>query len=200
MGELVTENLCFLDRGPYNLKILSGQICGISGGSGAGKTLLLRAMADLDPHTGRLLLGGADSESFSGPQWRRKVGYLPAESLWWFERVDRHFSAAISATWLSRLGFADDVLTWEISRLSSGEKQRLALLRLLQNQPEVLLLDEPTASLDQKNVAIVEEFVLSYIKESAAACVWVSHDADQLARLAHCHCEILPAGEMRRIR
>lgn len=200
MGELVSENLGFMDRGPYNFKVLSGQVCGISGGSGAGKTLLLRALADLDPHTGKLLLGGVDSEIFSGPQWRRKVSFLPAENLWWFEQVGRHFSAAINETWLNRLGFAHDVLGWEVSRLSSGEKQRLALLRLLQNKPEVLLLDEPTASLDQKNVVIVEEFVLSYIKESAAACVWVSHDAEQLARLADCHYEILSAGEMRLLR
>jgi ABC-type iron transport system FetAB ATPase subunit len=71
-----------------------------------------------------------------------------------------------------------------VIRLSSGEKQRLALLRLLANQPRVLLLDEPTANLDPENTRRVEAVIREYCRERAAAVVWVSHDREQAARVA----------------
>jgi ABC-type multidrug transport system ATPase subunit len=90
------------------------------------------------------------------PDWRRRVGLLPAESGWWADRVGAHFittndarnPATTPTPILARLGFEPDVLDWDVQRLSSGERQRLGLARLLLNRPEVLLLDEATANLD----------------------------------------------------
>lgn len=197
MKKLLINNLCFLERGPYNIEFDSGAVYGFSGGSGAGKTLLLRAIADLEPHSGEMQLDGQCYTSFSGPEWRKKVAYLPAESHWWFETAGQHFHRLPSNETLKKVGFGNEVLDWEISRLSTGEKQRLAVLRVLQNQPEVLLLDEPTASLDEKNIRAVEDLLMEYVKEHNAACLVVSHDSDQLLRIADHRFEILSGGELR---
>ena len=85
---------------------------------------------------------------------------------------------------LEALGFSDDVMNWVVSRLSTGERQRLALLRLLINRPRALLLDEPTASLDPSNVGPVENLLEDYRKETKAPMLWVSHDPPQADRVA----------------
>ncbi|PKL46439.1 MAG: ATP-binding protein [Candidatus Riflebacteria bacterium HGW-Riflebacteria-2] len=197
MKGLRLENLSFLERGPYTFTVESGQVLGLHGASGAGKTLLLRAIADLESHDGHLWLDQTACSELSGPQWRRRVAYLPAESLWWYDRVGQHFSAAPESVWLQQLGLAAEVMDWEVNRLSTGEKQRLAILRLLQNRPHALLLDEPTASLDQGSIGRVEEFILSYLRQNSAPAIWVSHDPVQLARVAARRMEILAGGEMR---
>lgn len=171
--------------GPLSLRC-SVPCCTLAGPSGSGKTLLLRAIADLDPHAGRALLDGVEQSELPAPEWRRRVAYLPAESHWWAERVDAHF-----LTWdpalLERLGFAPDVLDWEVARLSSGERQRLALARVLALGPRVLLLDEPTANLDRGNRERVEALVAAYLDEHAALALWVSHDPEQARRVGTCH-------------
>ncbi|HEA25491.1 MAG TPA: ATP-binding cassette domain-containing protein, partial [Ectothiorhodospiraceae bacterium] len=77
-----------------------------------------------------------------------------------------------------------------VSECSTGERQRLALFRLLQNQPQVLLLDEPTSGLDQGSARQVEALILDYIKDNQAAAIWVSHDPEQCRRVATRHFQI----------
>jgi len=120
---------------------------------------------------------------FTPAQWRRQVGFLPAESRWWAPLVGDHFPAGQQELF-TRLGFDEDVAGWHVERLSSGERQRLALARLLSNQPAVLLLDEPTANLDLENTKKVEHIILSYLRAQAAACLWVTHNSDQMERIA----------------
>lgn len=180
---LAARDLVVHDRGPFTLSVEKAECLGISGPSGSGKTLLLRALADMDPHEGELLLDGAASESVKGPDWRRQVGLLPSESRWWLETVEEHFEA-FSSEWLQELGMDERVLKWKVAQLSSGERQRLALLRMLSRHPKVLLLDEPTANLDSANSQKVEKLVNSYRLGRQAAVVWVSHDEDQLERVS----------------
>jgi ABC-type multidrug transport system ATPase subunit len=158
-----------------------GQSMGLFGPSGAGKTLLLRALADLDPHQGRMWLDGIAADAMPVDRWRRKVALLPAESAWWHDTVGRHFHQQASP-WLPDLGFGPEVMTWQVSRLSSGERQRLSLLRLLILHPRVLLLDEPTANLDADNAALVEALLRRYCNDRQPVIIWVSHDTRQLQR------------------
>ena len=170
------------------LRIDAGELVFLSGPSGAGKSLLLRAIADLDPSDGEVWCDETPRSSLSAPAWRRRVGLLPAESGWWTELVGGHFPASggdgtALPELLGRVGFDPDVLGWEVRRLSTGERQRLALARLLVNVPQVLLLDEATANLDPDNRARVEAVIADYRVERAAAVLWVSHDTEQRARM-----------------
>ncbi len=173
-----------------NLDIPAGTLVLLSGSSGSGKSLLLRAIADLDPHGGEVSLGHQLRSTMAPADWRRRVGLLLAESGWWGGMVGEHFphGAAASSESLSALfdalDFNPEVLNWSVARLSTGERQRLALARLLANRPEALLLDEPTANLDPSNRERVERLVLGYLQAQQAAVLWVSHDPEQRARLA----------------
>ena len=167
---------------PVDLDVPAGELTFVSGPSGSGKSLLLRAVADLDPHDGEAWLGVTARSSLPAPEWRRRVGLLPAESHWWGELVGDHF-AADAGEHLDRLGFGRDVLGWTVARLSTGERQRLALARLLANGPEVLLLDEATANLDPTNRDRVEAIVEDYRRDHGVAVLWVSHDPEQRRRL-----------------
>jgi ABC-type iron transport system FetAB ATPase subunit len=186
---LRVEELCFRDWGPITLAIDSGECVCLSGPSGSGKTLLLRAVTDLDPHEGESYVDDVACSSVSGPAWRRIVGLLPAESQWWHDSVGPHF-ADLEARWLPMLGFREETMSWTVQRLSTGEKQRLGLLRLLSRKPRALLLDEPTASLDPEGVRRAEDVVAAYRQETGAPVLWVSHDPAQIKRIASRHVQI----------
>jgi ABC-type iron transport system FetAB ATPase subunit len=172
--------------GPLDLTVDAGECVGLTGPSAAGKTLLLRAVADLDPHEGRIALDGTPSTSLAAPAWRRRVAMLPAESQWWHDTIRPHFGETTGEVdaWLADLGFDADVMGWPIARLSSGERQRLAIARVLALGPSALLLDEPTANLDADNVERAEAVLERYRTDRRAAILWVSHSRDQLRRVA----------------
>jgi putative ABC transport system ATP-binding protein len=183
VSTLRLESLQLLGGTPFGLQVGDAECVAVSGPSGSGKTLLLRAIADLDPHSGRLWLNGQDYLSLLAPLWRRRVGLLPAESRWWSERA-RHDFGELAPGGLERLELGSDVLDRPLTQLSSGERQRLGLLRLLANRPDVLLLDEPTAHLDRTSTSSVEGLLRDYREENRAAVLWVSHDTDQTRRVA----------------
>lgn len=170
-----------------DLTLAAGERIFLSGASGSGKSLLLRAVADLDPHRGEVWLDDLPRSRLTPPEWRRRVGLLPAESHWWAETVGEHWRAPAAGSpieaLLVALGFDVDVSGWAITRLSTGERQRLALARLLLNQPQALLLDEATANLDSVNRERVETVLEDYRAAHATAMLWVSHDPEQRVRL-----------------
>lgn len=186
MHLLQIRNLRGAGFGPVDLSLADGACLCLSGPSGAGKSRLLRAIADLDPHRGELVLDSRPSEEFSPCEWRRRVGLLPAESGWWSERVGDHFDDSISSETVATLGFDAEIFDESVDHLSSGQKQRLALLRLLANQPDILLLDEPTANLDPANTRRVETLLARTIR-GGATLLWVSHDPAQIARVSTRH-------------
>lgn len=172
---------------PVDLSVQGGECVGISGPSGSGKTRLLRAVADLDPHGGECYLDGGACSARPAHDWRRRVSLLTADSRWWADTVAEHFPETDAAA-LAALDLAPGVMEAEVARLSTGQRQRLALVRLLVRQPRVLLLDEPTANLDADNQARVEELVGNRQAAHGLAVVWVSHDPRQLQRVAqHCY-------------
>ncbi len=175
---------------PVSLQLEAGEILTIYGQSGVGKSQFLRALADLTPHTGDVLLEGISQTKIRPEHWRKQVGYVPAESGWWADVVAQHFSEPPPKAWLSSLSLPPELLDASVERLSTGERQRLALLRALVLHPKVLLLDEPTANLDQRNAQKLIELVKTYAQTEQAAVIWVSHDADERALLGNRSLEI----------
>ncbi|MDA0997504.1 MAG: ATP-binding cassette domain-containing protein, partial [Proteobacteria bacterium] len=76
---------------PVSLDIVAGTCATIRGKSGSGKSLLLRAIADLDPNSGEVRLDQLRRDSMPAPDWRRLVCYAAAESGWWLGLVGQHF-------------------------------------------------------------------------------------------------------------
>jgi len=184
---LKVDNLASPLAGPFDIEVEAGTCLAITGPSGSGKSLMLRMIADLDPNTGEVSLGELRRAAVSAPVWRRKVIYVAAEAGWWGETVAEHFSVAQLAAARDlggRLGLKPELLDGPVARLSTGEKQRLALIRALVRDPAALLLDEPTSSLDQDSVQLAE----ALLKERLAAglaLILVSHDPRQADRLGN---------------
>lgn len=186
MSELTLQDVCVAHVGPVSLQIKASEVVCISGASGIGKSLLLRAIADIIPHTGLILLDNVSATELPAPQWRKQVALLPAENQWWYDYIQEHFAQHDNAL-LAAFGFEPVTWEWQVARCSTGEKQRLALLRLLSHQPRCLLLDEPTASLDPENTERVEAVLRKYIATHQSPVLWVSHSRDQVSRMAQRH-------------
>jgi putative ABC transport system ATP-binding protein len=171
--------------GPFDLSVEAGECVAISGPSGAGKSLLLRMIADLDPNEGEVWLDGRERRGWSAPAWRRQAVYAAAEPGWWAERVSEHFALATqdaARALLPRLNLAPAMMEAALTRLSTGERQRLALVRALVLDSPVLLLDEPTGALDQEATMRVEDVLRERLTRGTAMLV-VTHSAEQAARL-----------------
>ena len=179
---LIIENLSFLHFGPFSFSAKQSQCIGITGASGSGKSLLLRAIADLIPHTGSVKFTGTEQKEIHPVKWRSLVALLPTETAWWHDLVKDHLK--YDKVTFEALGLDNTIPEKQTSHLSSGEKQRLGLLRLLKNKPQVILLDEPTANLDPNSKINFEKFILDYQNKNKTILVWTSHDHNQLDRIA----------------
>jgi ABC-type iron transport system FetAB ATPase subunit len=171
--------------GPFTLEVPAGSVVAVSGASGAGKSLFLRMVADLDPSDGEISLAGVARSSLPGPAWRRRVPYVAAESGWWAIGVHDHFAPDQldrARALADRLGVGAGAFDGPVDRLSTGERQRLALVRALVLDAPAMLLDEPTGPLDPASAERVEA-VLRERLAAGAAIILVSHDPAQGARL-----------------
>ena len=181
---LVVRDLRIPGLPPLDFEVAPGEALAVSGPSGAGKTRLLRALADLDPAEGAVSLGGEPRAAVPAPEWRRRVGLLPAEPRFWGPTVASHFPAPPAPAEFAALGLDPGIADAPPARLSTGEKARVAFLRLLARGPEALLLDEPGANLDRENRERLRRRVEAFLRERGGAAVWASHDeaAGGLAR------------------
>lgn len=172
-----------LHVGPIRLQLDAGDCVAIEGRSGAGKSVLLRMIADLDPHEGDAALAGQACSRTPAPAWRRSVTYVAADSGWWRDTVGAHFPAGTEfARLFPQVGMPVESAQWPVGRLSTGERQRLALLRALHPGNRVLLLDEPTSGLDPDSTRQVEALLRERLAQGAAI-VMVTHDPEQPARM-----------------
>ncbi|OOZ42866.1 ABC transporter ATP-binding protein [Solemya elarraichensis gill symbiont] len=189
MPELRLEGISNGLQAPWSLTLASSETVTLSGPSGSGKSRLLRAIIDLDPNTsGDAWINDTQRSLTPAFEWRRMAGYLPAVSHWWEDHVSAHFPSRISIE-LASLGLDASLFKSPVSHLSSGEKQRLAIIRLLANQPRALLLDEPTANLDAHHTSVVEELISEYQQANATPVIWITHDKSQQQRVGDRHFE-----------
>ncbi len=184
-----------------SLQLAAGTRLAVAGPSGAGKTLLLRAVARLDTlDEGEVLFDGQPVRRDAVPGFRSRVIYLHQRPALLAENVEaalrRPFALRVhrgkkydrerAVELLEELGRDETFLNKRAADLSGGEGQIAALVRALILDPAVLLLDEPTASLDPATATAVEELVLRWIGEQpdGRAFVWVAHAPGQTGRVA----------------
>jgi ABC-type multidrug transport system ATPase subunit len=182
---------------PLSFAVPAGECLSVEGPSGCGKTRLLRALADLDPAEGHVFLDGAERGEMPAWQWRRRVRYVAAEPGWWAPTPRAHMPVAPRPDRLDRLvralGLLPEILDRPVVELSTGERQRLALIRTIVDEPRVLLLDEPTASLDPEAAALTDE-VIRFETLAGRAVVLVSHNPAEVERLAHARLLLAPGA------
>jgi putative ABC transport system ATP-binding protein len=190
-----------------SIDICSGERLAVVGPSGSGKSLLLRALALLDAiDAGKIEFRRQPAASTNVPDYRRDVIYLHQRPALFEGTVEsnlqkpfslkihrnRPFDRARVLDLLHAVGREDSFLQKTSSELSGGEAQIAALIRAIQLEPSVLLLDEPTAALDQETGAAAERLVNEWLKhaEDARAIVLVSHDLSQAERMSNRRLEI----------
>ncbi|MGL4398036.1 MAG: ABC transporter ATP-binding protein [Hyphomicrobium sp.] len=180
---------------PLTFSVADGECLAIDGASGAGKTRVLRAIADLDAAPGLIAIDGTDRRDIPGPEWRKRARYLTSEPQWWtdtarpaFDLTQRGANDRL-ARLLSQLALHPRILDQPLHRLSLGERRRLALVLALHDEPRVLLLDEPALGLDLPLAALVAD-VLRLQLLAGRSLVMVTHDPGPVARLAHARLQL----------
>lgn len=177
-----------LDR--LDLRIPLQGITVLAGPSGAGKSTLLRLCNRLDvPTSGSVLLDDVDVGQVDPLVLRRRVGMVFQRPVVFAGTVRDNLEVAMAALGDDRYGRALDevgldpvLLDRAAADLSGGEAQRLCLARTMLTDPEVLLADEPTSSLDPSSRRAVEQAVRR-LAAAGLAVIWVTHDMDQADRL-----------------
>jgi putative ABC transport system ATP-binding protein len=163
----------------------------VVGPSGAGKTTLLRLANRLEvPTQGRVRFRGDDIATLDPLGLRRKVGMvfqhpvlIGATVRADLREVDERLDDAALADALRRVDLPSSFLDRARGELSGGEAQRVSLARVLLTEAEVLLMDEPTASLDPEHRLDIERLVRR-LADDGTPVVWVTHDLAQAERLA----------------
>jgi ABC-2 type transport system ATP-binding protein len=174
--------------------VRSGSVCAVLGGNGAGKTTLLSMLLGLLlPSAGRLSVLGCDMQrhryrvlhriNFSSPYVDLPQRLTVRENLCVYARLYsvRQFRQRI-ATLAGQLGI-EEYLERVYGTLSAGQKTRVALAKALLNRPDVLLLDEPTASLDPETACVIRRLLQRYQQESGATLLMASHNMLEVERL-----------------
>jgi putative ABC transport system ATP-binding protein len=182
-----------LDR--VSLDVASGETVAIVGPSGAGKSSLLRLLNRLDePTEGTVYLDGTDYRTLAPETLRKRVGLVLQDPALRTGTVRENVTIGprlrgetVSETRVAELldavglvGYADR----DASDLSGGEAQRVAIARTVINDPAVILLDEPTASLDSEAEAEVERLLADLLASGERTVILVTHDDRQAERLA----------------
>lgn len=182
-----------------DLDLAPGERLAVTGGSGTGKTLLLRALVRLDPvDEGRVYFRGREVGGRNVPAFRSRVVLLHQRPSSLADTVEADLRGAFSlrcrrdatfhrdraAALFTALGRDETFLSRSTQVLSGGESQLVALVRALLLEPEVLLLDEATASLDPTTTAAAELLIRDYLAAGERACLFVAHDPAQVERLS----------------
>ncbi len=182
-----------------NLKIDKGEVFTLIGPTGAGKTTLIRILDLIElPYSGKLFLNGVNvtAPGFDRLEVRRRMSYVQQKPLVFTMNV--YDNVACGLRWrhirsdvikrkteeaLELVGM-NDYRDRAARTLSGGEMQRIAIARALVTEPEVLLLDEPTANMDPVSTAKIEEVLAHTINERKTTIVMTTHNMSQGQRMA----------------
>jgi len=179
-----------------SFSVEKGSICAILGGNGAGKTTLLSMLLGLLlPTQGRLSVLGCDMQhhryrvlhrvNFSSPYVDLPQRLTVRENLCVYARL---YSVRQFRQRMAQLAVQFGVeryLDRVYGTLSAGQKTRVALVKALLNEPEVLLLDEPTASLDPHTAETIRNLLRRYQQESGATLLMATHNMQEVERLCN---------------
>ncbi len=190
-----------------NVSVEAGDFVSIVGPSGSGKSTFLKLCCHLiSPTEGDILWNGTSFQQFSPTELRKRIGYCFQTPVLFGDSVESNMSFPYSIRkqtmdrervekLFSCFQMSTEYLQREIRNLSGGEKQRIALIRALLFQPEVLLLDEVTSALDTENTKIVEEAVETLNREGITV-LWVTHNPEQSRRVAK-HLLTMESGQIK---
>ncbi len=188
----------------YTLTVAENSCCALLGRNGAGKTTLLRIVAGLSPfQRGTALVFGQAPRTGMA---RRQVGFLghgigvyedlsARENLNFFGSIaEVKNSRKVADVWLERVGLAR-VATMPVRQFSRGMRQRLALARTFLHAPNLLLLDEPFTSLDDRAIGMLSELLLE-ARQRGATIVLSTHQIREALAIAS-HVALLENGKLR---
>jgi len=162
-----------------SFSLAGGDIAWISAPSGAGKSTFLRGLTRLIDTTGKIYMGDVKSDSIPAHLWRRKVTLLPFPPVPLGDTIEEDLLApfklsvrkgdplptqALMLDYIERCGLDNYGLKRDTDRLSQGELARLSIVRTLLSEPDVLLLDEPTANVDDVSRELLAELVSAFAK------------------------------------
>lgn len=179
------------------LRFERGKAYALVGPNGAGKTTLMLILSLLlKPTSGRVFFRGIEVTDENRREMRNGISMLLQNPLLFRTTVGKNVEYGLKVRYLGgserrkrakeclEMVGLDDLAERPVNELSGGEAQRVAIARALAIQPEILLLDELTANVDEANTKMVEEIVRSMSEESKATVIFSTHDRDQAHRLA----------------
>jgi len=174
-----------------NLVVEDSEVLGLVGPNGSGKTTLIKCIDKILKPKGSILIDGRDIDTISRTELAKRLGYVPQSSstplaTTVFDTVlmgrRPHISWRVSDSDLDKVAdilgllHLENLAMRDFSQLSGGQKQKVLIARALAQEPEVLLLDEPTSSLDMKHQLEVMETIASLVKEKKISAVMALHD------------------------
>ncbi|EOH93334.1 ABC transporter ATP-binding protein [Enterococcus haemoperoxidus ATCC BAA-382] len=196
---LTTEHISFQHEEQVILKDITtsfekGSHTTITGPSGSGKSTFLKLLASLlTPTKGAIMFNGQNIADLTPEKYRKQVSYCFQQPSLFGETVRDNFMFPYEVrkiafqesdvlNLLNEVKLPESYLDKKINELSGGEKQRIALIRNVIFLPEVLLLDEVTAGLDEESKAIVNQWLLKLNQEKNVTLIRVTHDPEEIAQ------------------
>ncbi len=204
MEELLSfQNLYY--RFPHSSRYIreSGQVLPhdfliVQGPSGAGKSTLLRLLTRLiKAESGEIFFRGKAQKEYPANEWRLNIQYLAQHPIMFTGKVVDNLLQAFNLKlladkkdlppadlikgYLRALGLNEDILQQSAKSLSGGEKARIAVLRAILIEPTLLLLDEPTAYLDENSRGKMMLFLNDWVVSGERGIIMVSHNSEDLA-------------------
>lgn len=179
-----------------NLEVQAGDFLTLTGPSGGGKSTLLKIIASLiSPSEGEIIFEGQNQRDYEITTYRQLVSYCfqqpslfgqtVADNLQFPFVIRNEASSQVQIEQaLTKVNLPTSCLNKNITELSGGEKQRVALLRNTMFLPKILLLDEVTVGLDARSIEIVHQFIKQLWQEAGLTIIQITHNQAELSQAA----------------